>query len=93
MNTGVQFLRIVASFYFVVSMKLVTDGVLRGSGAMVWFMISTFSDLILRVVLGYALAVPFGTTGIWTSWTIGWTVGTVMSLVFYAKGVWKIKSL
>lgn len=90
LSTGVQFLQIVAPFYFVVSMKLVTDGVLRGSGAMTSFMISTFGDLILRVVLGYILAVPFGPTGIWMSWPIGWTIGTVMSLAFYAKGVWKM---
>ncbi|MBR1865270.1 MAG: MATE family efflux transporter [Lachnospiraceae bacterium] len=91
LETGVQFLRIVAPFYFVVSMKLVTDGLLRGSGAMSWFMISTFSDLILRVLLGYILAVPFGSTGIWMSWPIGWTIGTIMALAFYVKGVWKIK--
>lgn len=59
------------------------------SGALKWFMISTFSDLILRVALGYILSVPFGTTGIWLSWPIGWSMGTVLSLLFYAKGVWK----
>lgn len=89
LDTGMLFLRIVAPFYFVVSMKLITDGVLRGSGAMRYFMISTFSDLILRVALGYLLAVPFGTTGIWMSWPIGWTIGTALSLIFYARGVWK----
>lgn len=90
-DTGIQFLQIVSPFYFVVSMKLTTDGLLRGSGAMKWFMVSTFSDLILRVALGYILAVPFGTTGIWMSWPVGWTIGTVMTLGFYAKGVWKVK--
>lgn len=91
-ETGIQFLKIVAPFYLVVSMKLTTDGLLRGSGSMVWFMIATFSDLILRVALGYILAVPFGTTGIWMSWPIGWIIGTVMSLVFYWKGVWRVKN-
>lgn len=89
LETGVQFLKIVAPFYFVIPMKLITDGLLRGSGAMRYFMISTFSDLILRVALGYILAVPFGTTGIWMSWPIGWTIGTVLSLWFYKKGVWR----
>lgn len=88
LETGIQFLKIVAPFYFVIPMKLITDGLLRGSGAMRYFMISTFSDLILRVALGYILAVPFGTTGIWISWPIGWTIGTVLSLWFYKKGVW-----
>ncbi|MEI3406348.1 MAG: hypothetical protein V8Q79_07185 [Christensenellales bacterium] len=37
MNTGVQFLRILSPFYFVVSTKLVSDGVLRGAGLMRWY--------------------------------------------------------
>ena len=84
-------MKMVAPFYFVVCLKLTTDGVLRGSGALAYFMISTFSDLILRVVLGYILSVPFGTTGIWMSWPIGWTIGTALTLLFYGKGVWKVK--
>lgn len=92
LDTGMQFLKIVAPFYFVISLKLVTDGLLRGSGSMSSFMVATFSDLILRVVLGYILSVPFGATGIWMSWPIGWTLGTALSLVFYAKGVWKVKN-
>ena len=88
LETGIQFLKIVAPFYYVIPMKLITDGLLRGSGAMRYFMISTFSDLILRVALGYILAVSFGTTGIWMSLPIGWTIGTVLSLWFYKKGVW-----
>lgn len=91
LSTGVQFLQIVSPFYFVVSVKLIADGVLRGSGAMSWFMVTTFTDLILRVVLGYVLAIPFATTGIWMSWPVGWSIGTLMSMAFYAKGVWKVK--
>ena len=91
LETGMKFLKIVAPFYFVVCLKLVTDGLLRGSGAMASFMIATFSDLILRVALGYILSVPFGSTGIWMSWPVGWAIGTALSLAFYAKGVWKVK--
>ena len=65
METGVQFLRIVSPFYIAISLKLIADGVLRGSGAMTMFMICTFSDLILRVVLSYALAESMETFGIW----------------------------
>ena len=55
---------------------------------MVWFMSTTFADLILRVGLGYILSAPFGPTGIWMSWPIGWTIGTILTMVFYWKGVW-----
>lgn len=83
MNTGITFLKIVAPFYFVVSMKLVTDGVLRGSGRMREFMAATFSDLILRVGLAFLLSSRLGSVGIWLSWPIGWIVGTLLSLHFY----------
>ena len=89
MSVGVRFLRIVSPFYFVVSIKLVTDGILRGAGQMKQFMVSTFTDLILRVVLAAVLsATILGATGIWLAWPVGWVVGTVLSLCFYRIGPW-----
>ena len=41
--------RVLSPFYFVVSAKLIADGVLRGAGSMGRFMAATFTDLILRV--------------------------------------------
>ena len=87
-ETGRLFLRIVTPFYFVILIKLITDGVLRGAGAMNAFLVSTFTDLVLRVVLAFALSVPFGTTGIWMSWPIGWTVATVMTVWYYRSKRW-----
>lgn len=89
LQTGIQFLKIVTPFYFIVSIKLTADGVLRGAGAMNAFMIATFTDLILRVVLAYVLSMEHGTTGIWISWPIGWTVAMILSFTFYTKGKWK----
>ena len=86
MNAGVLFLRILSPFYFVVSAKLVADGVLRGAGRMKAFMASTFSDLILRVTLSFLLSATFlGSTGIWCAWPIGWSIGTLLSLLFYGR--------
>lgn len=83
--TGKQFLWILSPFYFVVSAKLVTDGVLRGAGAMKAFMAATFTDLILRVVLAFAFSSLFGSIGIWCAWPIGWTIATGMSVYFYKR--------
>ncbi len=91
MNTGISFLKIVAPFYFVISVKLVIDGMLRGAGAMVSFMAATFADLILRVILSYILASYFEVTGIWMSWPIGWSIATLMSVLFYLRGKWAEK--
>lgn len=89
MDTGIMLLRILAPFYCVVAAKLVADGVLRGAGKMRQFMIATFTDLILRVVLAKVLSGFFGTVGIWMAWPIGWSVATVLSLLFYRHGQWK----
>ena len=87
-DTGIQFLKIVSPFYFVVSTKLIADGVLRGAGAMKLFMFATFTDLILRVVLAKVLSMEFGVIGIWYAWPIGWAIGTILSVIFYKKGHW-----
>ncbi len=88
-DTGVIFLRIVVPFYFIVATKLIADGILRGTGAMKEFMIGTFSDLILRVLLAILFSKEFGAVGIWCAWPFGWTISTIISVCFYKKGVWK----
>ena len=85
MDTGIQILRILSPFYFVVSVKLVADGALRGTSRMVQFMVSTFTDLILRVVLATVFSGAFGVIGIWCAWPVGWSVGTAVSLFFYSR--------
>ena len=89
MDTGIQFLRIVSPFYIVVSTKIMSDGILRGSGAVKLFMISTFADLFLRVGLAAILALMLGILGVWISWPIGWTTGMILSVCMYRKGDWK----
>ena len=85
MDTGVLFLRIISPFYFIVAAKLVSDGILRGAGLMKRFMIATFTDLVLRVALAEILSrTALGTTGIWLSWPIGWTIAAILSIAFYA---------
>ena len=91
MQVGIQFLRILSPFYFVISAKLVSDGILRGAGLMKQFMAATFTDLVLRVALAFLLSGPFGTVGIWSAWPIGWTVAMVLSIIFYVKGPWNRK--
>lgn len=90
LDTGIIFLRIVAPFYFIVSTKLVADGILRGAGMMNKFMIATFSDLILRTVLAFILSNIIGSIGIWTSWPIGWIIGMILSVYFYRSSYGKI---
>ena len=88
-HTGTVFLRILSPFYFVISAKLVADGVLRGTGMMKEFMVTTFIDLILRVALAIFLSkTALGATGIWCAWPIGWSIATALSIMFYRSGRW-----
>lgn len=88
MKSGMEILRILAPFYIVVSTKLVADGVLRGAEMMKQFMTATFTDLILRVTLAKILSSQLGSVGIWLAWPIGWSVATVLSILFYRSGTW-----
>ena len=90
LRSATMYLRILAPFYFVVSTKLVADGILRGASMMNKFMIATFTDLILRVVLAIVLSkTSLGYIGIWTAWPIGWCAATFLSVYFYSHGPWK----
>ena len=89
LKTGIEFLRILSPFYFVISMKFVADGILRGAGMMGKFMFTTFLDLILRVRIAVLLSrTILGATGIWCAWPIGWIVAVILSLAFYKSGRW-----
>lgn len=88
MEAGVSFLRVISPCYFVVVLKFVTDAVLKSAGAMKYFMITTFTDLILRVIFSYLLAAFIGSAGVWIAWLVGWTAGTIIACYFYKKGVW-----
>ena len=89
--TGMQFLRILSPFYFVVSAKLVADGILRGISAMRQFMAATFTDLILRVVLAFLFSdLTKSAVGIWCAWPVGWTIAMALSIFFYRRECRKI---
>ena len=93
MHTGLMLLRIVSPFYFVISAKLASDGVLRGAGLMGPFMVGTFTDLILRVLLAVFLSgTQLGATGIWCAWPVGWTISAILSIFFYSRGPWRQQS-
>ena len=85
MRSGVAFLRLLSPFYFMVGAKLISDGILRGEGRMVSFMVATFTDLVLRVVLAKLLSLQFGWFGIWLAWPIGWFAATLCSVGFCRK--------
>ena len=89
-EAGRQFLTIVSPFYLAVALKLTGDAILRGGGRVGAFMVTTFSDLILRVVFAFILKPNFGATGIWLSWPVGWTISGIISITLYIIYVRKL---
>jgi len=86
---GKLFLTITSPFYFFITTKLICDGVLKGSKSMALFMVSTFTDLVARVVLSFILFYYFDIYGIFASWPVGWILGALLSGSFYLSGLWK----
>ncbi len=84
-QAGSWFLKIVSPFYFMIAIKLMTDGVLRGASAMVYFVIATVPDLILRICFAWLFSPAFGSTGIWMAWPFGWIAATVLTIIFYRR--------
>jgi Na+-driven multidrug efflux pump len=89
MEVGGLFLRFVSPFYIPLAVKVLVDGVLRGSGALRPFVFATFADLFIRVLLAYILAPYISYAGIAVGWAVGWVIAAAMVLVFYFKGIWR----
>lgn len=80
---GIAFIRTVSPFFIVVNLKVTADCVVRGCGGNAGFMVSTFADLLLRVAFAFILSPAIGLNGVFWGWCIGWSIGTVIALLFY----------
>lgn len=92
-EAGKHFLTIVSPFYAVVAIKLIGDAVLRGGRRVGAFMVTTFSDLILRVIFAFILKPMFDATGIWLSWPVGWVISGGISVALYLRYIRSLKRL
>lgn len=89
LSTGKLFMMTVVPFFLTIAVKIPCDGAMKGSGDMIFFMIGTFLDLILRVVCSYVFGRFFGYETIFWAWPVGWSVGCVASVALYLTGHWK----
>lgn len=90
---GVEYLRVVSTFYVVMGVMNTANGVLRGAGDIKVFLASALCNLGSRVILAYALAYVIGKSAIWWAIPIGWSIGLIISLIRLKSGKWKGKSL
>ena len=93
MHTEITYLKILSPFYFIISAKLVANGILKGTDLMKEFMIATFTDLILRVVLAFLFSkTALSAIEIWCACPIGWCTAAMFSIGFYRHGPHKNES-
>lgn len=91
---GVTYMKVVSIFYLLMGIMFASNGVLRGSGDMGAFLVSSMLNLGVRVVCAYGLNALIGNGGaIWWSIPIGWLVGAAISVVRFLSGKWKGKGV
>ena len=92
-KAGAQYLHIVSIFYFFMGLMVITNGILRGSGDIKIFIISTISNLGARVTFAYLFSYVFGERGIWYAIPLGWIIASTISVTRYRSGKWKEKTI
>lgn len=79
----------VTPFMAILAFKLAGDAILRGSGSMVQYFITTFIDLAIRVALAYALAEKLEMYAVAVGFIVGWVVSAILSISFLISRRWK----
>ena len=101
-DLSVDMIRVMAVGYLAVAVTQVLGGVMRGAGDTVTPMwISIISTIIIRVPVAYLLAYltrsetyPHGAPiALFGSLMISWTLGTIISVIVFARGKWKEKMM
>ena len=89
---GKEYITIVGCTYLVCGMMVIENGVLRGSGDVKAVVFCSVCNIFCRVGGAYLFAYLFGQSAIWWAVSLGWLVGTIISLIRYTRGKWKTKS-
>ena len=92
---GARYLRCLVLFFPIFCVMYTTNGVLEGSGDVIFPTIGSITSLGTRVVSANLLAAftTLGYASIYTSIPIGWTAGTIIVVARYLNGGWKRKAI
>lgn len=101
-SLSMHFMRILAIGYIAIAVTQALSGVMRGAGDTITPMwISLFSLVVLRVPIAYGVAYltrsiqyPTGRPeSTFISLLVSWTLGAVITFVYYKKGSWRDKRI
>ena len=87
---GVGYLRLVAFTYVLYAVMFVSHGVINGAGhTLATTLVSLVALLAIRLPLSAALSHHYGPRGIWIGMLTSVGCGMVLSLSYYAGGLWR----
>ncbi|EGT3746080.1 MATE family efflux transporter [Clostridioides difficile] len=91
---GSSYLFIIGPFFLFIGTSFVLSSAMKGAGDSMFALISSIVSLWLgRLPASYMLSKFFGTDGIWMGIPFGWTLGLIVTIIYYKKGHWKTKAI
>ncbi|MCC0781905.1 MATE family efflux transporter [Clostridioides sp. ES-S-0108-01] len=91
---GSSYLFIIGPFFLFIGTSFVLSSAMKGAGDSMFALISSIVSLWLgRIPASYMLSRFFGTDGIWMGIPFGWTLGLIVTVIYYKKGRWKTKAI
>ena len=91
---GSSYLIIIGPFFLFIGTSFVLSSAMKGAGDSMFALISSIVSLWLgRLPASYMLSKFFGTDGIWMGIPFGWTLGLIVTVIYYKKGHWKTKAI
>ncbi|HFL3267034.1 TPA: MATE family efflux transporter [Clostridioides difficile] len=91
---GSSYLFIIGPFFLFIGTSFVLSSAMKGAGDSMFALISSIVSLWLgRLPASYMLSKFFGTDGIWMGIPFGWTLGLIVTVIYYKKGYWKTKAI
>ncbi|MDY4104094.1 MAG: MATE family efflux transporter [Oscillospiraceae bacterium] len=92
---AVDYIRTISYLMIIFSVYLTTNGVIQGSGDVLYASLCSLSTLGVRVALSYLLVFGFGFGHqvIWRCIPIGWIFALLLSYGRFRSGIWKKKAI
>lgn len=92
---GVEYLQTLAGFFLIFCVMYITNGVLQGSGDVMYPTMGSMTSLVVRVIVANIMATfpAIGYRSIFYSIPVGWLLGTAIVFIRYLTGKWKEKGV
>lgn len=93
--TSMSYIHFIAPWFLIFCTFVTINGMLQGSGDVIFAAINTITSLIVRCVAAYCLGylTPIGGAAAWVSLPFGWIYSLIFSTCRYRFGNWRSKAV